>query len=163
MKNIHQFSVKDISGKEVSLEKYKDKVLLIVNTASQCGFTPQLKDMEALYKDYKDQGFEVLAFPSNDFSNQEPLEGEAIQQFCELKYKTSFPIFEKSHVKGNQQSELFQFLSSKKENGKINSIPKWNFHKYLIDKQGQVVDYYYSTTKPTSGKVKKAVEELLED
>lgn len=161
MKNIHEFSVKDVIGKEVSLADYKGKVLLVVNTASECGFTPQLKGLEEIYQEYKDQGFEVLAFPSNDFGGQEPLDGSAIQQFCELKFKTTFPLFEKSHVKGKDQSELYQFLSSKKENGKVNSTPKWNFHKYLIDKEGKVVDYYYAITKPTAGKVKKAIEKLL--
>jgi len=161
MKNIYQFSVKDVNGKTVSLENYKGKVLLIVNTASECGFTPQLKGMEALYKEYKDKGVEVLGFPSNDFGGQEPLDGIEIQNFCELNFKTTFPLFEKSHVKGSQQSELFQFLSSKKENGAVNSTPKWNFHKYLIDKEGKVVDYYFSITKPDSAKIKKAIDKLL--
>lgn len=161
MKNIYQFSVKDVNGETVSLENYKGKVLLIVNTASGCGFTPQLKGMEALYQEYKDQGVEVLGFPSNDFGGQEPLDGMEIQNFCELNFSTTFPLFEKSHVKGNDQSELFQFLSSKKENGKVNSTPKWNFHKYLVDKEGNVVDYYFSTTKPDSTKIKKAIDKLL--
>lgn len=160
-KSIHQFNVKDTKGNDISLEDYKGKVLLIVNTASECGFTPQLDDMQALYKEYKDQDFEVLAFPSNDFAGQEPLEGIEIEEFCTLNYKTEFPIFEKIHVKGNKQHELYQFLSNKKENGKLSSTPKWNFHKYLIDKDGQVVDYYYAITKPTAGKVKKAIEKLL--
>jgi len=161
MKNIYQFSAKDVNGKTVSLENYKGKVLLIVNTASECGFTPQLKGMESLYKEYKDKGVEVLGFPSNDFGGQEPLDGMEIQNFCELNFKTTFPLFEKSHVKGSKQSELFQFLSSKKENGAVNSIPKWNFHKYLIDKEGRVVDYFYSITKPNSAKIKKAIDKLL--
>ena len=160
-KSIHQFTVNDIHGNPVELSKYKGKVLLIVNTASKCGFTPQLDDMEQLYKAYKDQGFEILAFPANDFAGQEPLEGEAIQQFCQLEYNASYPIFEKIHVKGAEAHELFKFLSDKKLNGKINSVPKWNFHKYLIDKDGQVVDYYYSITKPNSGKVRRAVEKLV--
>ncbi len=161
MKNIYQFSAKDVNGKTVSLENYKGKVLLIVNTASECGFTPQLKGMEALYGEYKDKGVEVLGFPSNDFGGQEPLDGIEIQDFCELNFKTTFPLFEKSHVKGSKQSELFQFLSSKKENGAVNSTPKWNFHKYLIDKEGKVVDYFYSITKPDSDKIKKAIDKLL--
>lgn len=161
MKNIYQFSAKDINGKTVSLENYKGKVLLIVNTASGCGFTPQLKGMEALYNEYKDKGVEVLGFPSNDFGGQEPLDGIEIQNFCELNFKTTFPLFEKSHVKGSKQSDLFQFLSSKKENGAVNSTPKWNFHKYLIDKEGKVVDFYYSVTKPDSSKIKKAIDKLL--
>ena len=161
MKNIYQFSVTDTKGNQISLEKFKGKVLLIVNTASECGFAPQLKGMEALYKEYKDKGVEVLAFPSSSFGGQEPLKGMEIQNFCELNFKTSFPIFEKSDVKGSNQSELFQFLSSKKENGRINSAPKWNFHKYLVNKDGQVVDYYYSTTKPDSSKIKRAIDKLL--
>ncbi|MEM6318483.1 MAG: glutathione peroxidase [Bacteroidota bacterium] len=163
MKSIHEYSVKDLEGNEVDLEKYKGKVLLVVNTATQCGFTPQLKEMEALYQEYKDQGVEVLAFPSNDFAGQEPLDGSEIQDFCELNFKTSFPIFDKMHVKGSKQSELYQFLSNKSENGKVNSTPKWNFHKYLIDKKGQVVDFYYSITKPNASKVKKAIDKLLEE
>ena len=161
MTNIYQFSVKDVNGETVSLENYKGKVLLIVNTASECGFTPQLKGMEALYSEYKDKGVAVLGFPSNDFGGQEPLDGIEIQNFCELNFKTTFPLFEKSHVKGSKQSELFQFLSSKKENGAVNSTPKWNFHKYLVDKEGNVVDYFYSITKPDSNKVKKAIDKLL--
>lgn len=161
MKNIYQFTVNDINGEEVSLEKFKGKVLLIVNTASGCGFTPQLKEMEALYSEYKDKGVEVLAFPSNNFGGQEPLQGFEIQNFCELNFKTTFPIFEKTDVKGSKQSDLFQFLSNKSENGKVNSTPKWNFHKYLVNKDGEVVDYYYSITKPNSSKVKKAIDKLL--
>lgn len=160
-KSIHQFSVKDTKGKEVSLEDYKGKVLLVVNTASKCGFTPQLDGMQELYREYRDQNFEVLAFPSNDFAGQEPLEGMEIEEFCTLNYKTEFPIFEKIHVKGKGQHELYQFLSNKSQNGKVSSTPKWNFHKYLIDKEGKVIDYYYATTKPNSKKVKKAIEKLL--
>ena len=153
--SIHQFKVKDASGKEISLADYKGKALLIVNTASQCGFTPQLDDMEKLYEEFKEDGFEVLAFPSNDFAGQEPLEGEAIQQFCVMKYNAQYPIFEKTVVKGKDASPLFKFLSDKKLNGKVSSKPKWNFHKYLVDKEGRVVDYYYSITKPMSSKITK--------
>jgi len=160
-KSIHQFKVNDIKGQPIDLSKYKGKVLLIINTASKCGFTPQLKAMEELYREYKDQGLEVLAFPSNDFAGQEPLNGEEIESFCTLNYQSSFPIFEKVHVKGQNRSELYQFLSDKKENGKVNSVPKWNFHKYLVDKEGKVVDYFYAITSPTSSKVKRAIEKLL--
>ena len=160
-KSIHQFSVNDIKGQAVDLSKYKGKVLLIINTASKCGFTPQLKAMEELYQEYKDKGLEILAFPSNDFAGQEPLNGEEIESFCTLNYQSSFPIFEKVHVKGKDRNDLYQFLSDKKENGKLNSVPKWNFHKYLIDKEGKVVDYFYAITSPTSSKVKRAIEKLL--
>lgn len=159
--SIHQYTVKDIEGNEVPLDQYKDKVLLIVNTASKCGFTPQLDAMEELYGEFKDQGLEILAFPSNDFAGQEPLEGEALQQFCMIQYNASYPIFDKVNVKGAEAAELFQHLSDKKKNGKVNSVPKWNFHKYLVDKEGKVVDYYYSITSPTSSKIKKAIKKLL--
>ncbi|MFK8006050.1 MAG: glutathione peroxidase [Saprospiraceae bacterium] len=161
--SIHQFTVKDASGKEVSLGDYKGKALLIVNTASQCGFTPQLDDMEKLYEEFKKDGFEVLAFPSNDFAGQEPLDGEAIQQFCMTKYNAQYPIFEKTVVKGKDASPLYKFLSDKKLNGKVSSKPKWNFHKYLVDKEGKVVDYYYSITNPTSNKIKRSIKKILED
>ncbi len=161
--SIHQFTVKDASGKEVSLADYKGKALLIVNTASQCGFTPQLDDMEKLYEEFKADGFEVLAFPSNDFAGQEPLDGEAIQQFCMTKYNAQYPIFDKMVVKGKDASPLYKFLSDKKLNGKVSSKPKWNFHKYLVDKEGRVVDYYYSITNPTSSKIKRSIKKILED
>jgi glutathione peroxidase len=159
---VHDFQVKNLDGNEMSLSEYKGKVLLIVNTASKCGFTPQLEDMEAVYREFKNEGFEVLAFPSNDFSDQEPLNGEAIRQFCVSKYEAAYPIFDKIHVKGDKADPLFKFLSDKKQNGVLSSAPKWNFHKYLVDKDGKVVDYYYSMTKPNAEKVKKAIKKLLE-
>ena len=159
--SIFQFSVKNIQQEEVSLSKYKGKVLLIVNTASKCGFTPQLDGMEKLYEEFKEDGFEILAFPSNDFAGQEPLDGEAIQQFCVTNYSASYSIFDKIHVKGKDADPLFQFFSNKKLNGKFSSKPKWNFHKYLIDKDGKVVDYFYTITKPTSNKIKRSIRKLL--
>lgn len=160
-KSIHQFTVNDIKGNEVSLSDYEGKVLLIVNTASKCGFTPQLDAMEKLYEEFREDGFEVLAFPSNDFAGQEPLEGEALEQFCVLEYNAKYPIFEKTSVKGEDASPLFQFLSSKKRNGKFSSSPKWNFHKYLVDQDGRVVDYFYTVTNPSSSKIKRSIRKLL--
>ena len=160
-KSVHNFKVHDLSGKEVQLNMYKGKVLLIVNTASECGFTPQYEELEAIYQLYKNKGFEVLAFPSNDFGGQEPLNGNEIQQFCSVKFHTTFPIFDKIHVKGKNADPLYTFLSNKSQNGNVNIAPKWNFQKYLIDKNGHVIDYYLSTTSPTSAKVKKAIEALL--
>jgi len=159
--SIHQFTVNDIDGKPVNLSKYKGKVLLIINTASQCGFTPQLDDMRELYKEFENEDFEILAFPSNDFQGQEPLDGEELKQFCMVKYEAEYPIFEKVHVKGSNSSDLYRFLSDKSLNKKVSSKPKWNFHKYLIDKDGNVVNYYYTITKPTAAKVKKAIRKLL--
>lgn len=158
---IHQFTVKNLQGKDISLEKYKGKVLMVVNTASKCGLTPQYGQLEELYAEYKDKGLEILGFPSNDFGGQEPLEGEALGEFCEINYGVSFPIFEKMHVKGEKASEVFQFLSDKKLNGKVNSTPKWNFHKYLVDKEGKVVDYFLPVTTPDAKRLKRAIEKLL--
>jgi glutathione peroxidase len=158
---IYQFKVKDLAGEAVDLVRYKGKVLLIVNTASECGFTGQYAELEQLYQTYKDQGFYVLAFPSNDFGGQEPLNGKEIETFCSKNYHTTFPVFNKVHVKGNAVEPLFQYLSNKSLNGKVDIAPKWNFQKYLIDKNGKVIDYYLSTTSPTSSKVKKAIETLL--
>lgn len=159
--NIYSFKVKNIDGDIVPLSNYKGKVLLIVNTASQCGFTPQYKELEELYQLYKDKDFVILAFPSNDFGNQEPLNGKEIKDFCDFQYHITFQIFDKIHVKGKDASELYKFLSNKKLNGNLNSTPKWNFHKYLINKNGEAVEYFNSFTKPTSGKIKKSIEKLI--
>jgi len=161
MKSIHQFSVKDIAGMSIDLEIYKGKVLLIVNTASKCGFTSQLQAMEELYEEFKDEDFEILAFPSNDFGGQEPLNGLEILEFCMTKYEATYPIFDKSHVKGKNANLLFDFFSDKSKNGKYSAAPKWNFQKYLIDKNGVLVNYFYSITSPTSSRVKKAIRKLL--
>lgn len=161
--SIHQFSVNDIEGKEVNLADYEGKVILVVNTASKCGFTPQLDDMEDLYREFRAEGFEILAFPSNDFAGQEPLEGKEIQQFCQMKYEASYPILEKVHVKGREAHPVFNFLSKRSENGNISSTPRWNFHKYLIDKEGQVRTFFYTFTRPNASKVKKAIRSLIEE
>jgi len=160
-RSIHQFTVKNLAGKDVPLEKYKGKALLIVNTASKCGYTPQYAQLEKLREKYKDKGFEILGFPSNDFGGQEPLEGEAIQEFCEVNYGVTFPVFEKVHVKGSKVAPLFKFLSDKKLNGEVSSVPKWNFHKYLIDKEGRVVDFFYTITNPDAPRLSRGIEKLL--
>ncbi len=159
--NIYSFEAIHIEGQTVPISTFKDKVLLIVNTASECGFTPQYAQLETLYRTYRDQGFSVLAFPSNDFGKQEPLTGKELEEFCESQFRTTFPVFEKVTIKGANAHPLFQFLASKKLNGKLNSTPRWNFHKYLINRKGEVVDYFFPFTKPTSDRVCKAIEELL--
>jgi glutathione peroxidase len=158
--SIYRFNVQKLDGEELNLSKYKDKVLLIVNTASQCGFTPQLKDLVALKNEFADKDFEILAFPSNDFGGQEPLEGEAIGQFCE-SYGANFPIFDKIRVRGPYAAPLYHFFSNKKENGVFGSVPRWNFHKFLVNRSGVVTDFYYPFTKPTSSKIKKKITRLL--
>jgi glutathione peroxidase len=157
---IYQFNVEKLNGEAVNLSDYKNKVLLIVNTASECGFTPQLKELVALKKDFIATEFEILAFPSNDFGGQEPLEGEAIAAFCE-NYGANFPIFDKIRVRGPYAHPLYKFLADKKANGKFSSVPRWNFHKFLIDKEGLAVDFFYPFTKPDSAKIKRQVERLV--
>lgn len=161
-KQIYGFDVQKMDGEDVNLSVYKNKVLLIVNTASQCGFTPQLKDMAALKEQFKDRDFEILAFPSNDFGGQEPLEGAAITGFCE-SFGANFPIFEKIRVRGPYAHPLYKFFNDKKQNGRFNSVPRWNFHKFLIDRDGRVTDFFYPFTKPNSSKIRKKIERLLAD
>ncbi len=157
---IYQFTVQKMSGEEISLSTYKNKVLLIVNTASECSFTPQLKDLVELKKEFAGQDFEILSFPSNDFGGQEPLEGEAIVTFCE-SYGANFPIFDKIRVRGPYADPLYQFFADKKQNGNLRSVPRWNFHKFLINRKGEVVEFYYPFTKPTVSKIKKRINRLL--
>lgn len=158
---VYQFTVQRLDGEMVSLEYYKNKVLLIVNTASECGFTPQLKELEQLRKDFDQREFEILAFPSNDFGGQEPLEGEAIQKFCNINFGTNYPVFDKIRVRGPYAHPLYKFLSSKKQNSRVNVIPRWNFHKYLINRLGEVVNFFYPFTKPVSSRIKKEITKLL--
>jgi len=141
----------------VSLCDFQDNVVMVVNTASQCGFTPQFENLESVYREYKDRGFVVLGFPSNDFS-QEPGNHEQIKSFCETNYDVTFPMFEKIKVKGNYAHPFYKDLSRA-----ANSTPKWNFHKYLIGKNGRMIDHYLSWTKPDSKKVKRAIERALNE
>jgi len=157
---IYPFNVKKLNGEEVNLSVYEGKVLLIVNTASQCGFTPQLNDLVALRNEFSGKDFEILAFPSNDFGGQEPLEGEAINQFCEI-FKVNFPVFDKIRVRGPYADPLFQFLANEKANGVLGSVPRWNFHKFLIGADGVVTDFFYPFTKPTTSKIRKKIHKLL--
>nr|MBC7613074.1 glutathione peroxidase [Pseudopedobacter sp.] len=158
---IYQFKVENSKGEEINLKQYEGKVLMIVNTASECGFTPQLQDLEELRKEFENQEFEILAFPSNDFGQQEPLNDEAISKFCAMNYHTRFTIFKKTRVRGSYASPLFKFLADKKQNGHVSAAPRWNFHKYLVNSKGEVIDYFFPFTKPNSAKVKKKIQKLL--
>lgn len=153
--SVFDISVKDISGKEKSLATYKGKVLLVVNTASACGFTPQYAGLESLYKKYHSQGFEVLGFPSNDFGGQEPGSENEIKNFCEAKFKVTFPMFSKVGVKENPHP-LYAYLQKE---GKAEV--KWNFGKFLIGKDGKVLHYYSSNTEPSSETLVSAIEDAL--
>jgi glutathione peroxidase len=157
--NISDFIVKDINLNEVKLSEYKGKVLLIVNVASKCGFTSQYKGLQMIYEIYKDQGFEVLGFPCNDFGGQEPGTNEEIMNFCSLNYEVTFPMFDKVHVKGDEKAPLFDLLTNNSVTGK--SSIKWNFEKFIIDKEGNIVDRFRSATKPDSKKIKKVIEREL--
>jgi glutathione peroxidase len=138
-------------------DAYQGKVVLVVNTASKCGFTGQYEGLEALYEQYKDRGLVVLGFPSNDFANQEPGSEEEISKFCRLTYSVKFPMFEKIHVKKGKADPLYDYLAQQ-----AGIYPKWNFYKYLIGRDGEVVDYFSSITGPQSGKMVDAIERLLE-
>jgi glutathione peroxidase len=137
--SVLDFHVKDIEGKNVDLAGYKGKVLLIVNTASQCGLTEQYKGLEEIYEKYKGQGFEVLAFPANEFGKQEPGTNEQIKEFCSTKYNVSFPLFSKIVVKGKGIDPLFEFLTSEASNPKFAGVIKWNFNKFLVNRKGEVI------------------------
>ena len=158
--NIYQFKVQKINGEEVNLSDYKDKVLLIVNTASQCGFAPQIADLVELKKHFQGQDFEILGFPSNDFGGQEPLNGEELLGYCEVQH-INFPVFDKIRVRGPYAHLLYKYFADKKENGKFNSTPRWNFHKFLINKSGVVTDFFFPFTKPTTSRIKKQITRLL--
>ena len=157
--NISEFTVKDINLNDVKLSNYHGRVLLIVNIASKCGFTSQYAGLEKIYEEYKDQGFVVLGFPCNDFGGQEPGTNEEIKNFCSLNYDVTFPMFDKVHVKGDEKAPLFELLTNNSVTGK--SAIKWNFEKFIINKEGNVVDRFRSTTKPGSKKITSLIEKEL--
>jgi glutathione peroxidase len=159
--SVLDFHVKDIDGKDVDLARYKGKVLLIVNTASQCGFTPQYKDLQAIYEKYKDQGFEVLAFPANEFGAQEPGDNQQIKEFCSATYRVGFPLFSKIVVKGKGIHPLYAFLTSEETNPKYAGKIPWNFTKFLVNKQGEVIARFQPADKPSAEKVTGGIEKAL--
>jgi len=156
---LQDIPLKDINGKDTSLKKYAGKVLLVVNVASKCGYTPQYEALEAIHEKYKGRGFAVLGFPSNDFGKQEPGSNEEIKQFCSSKYNVTFPLFDKIHVKGPEQHPLYTALS-----GKESPFPgdvKWNFGKFLIGRDGTILKRFDSAAKPDSPEVTQAIESAL--
>jgi glutathione peroxidase len=157
MTTVHDFQVKTIDGKDVSLAQYQGKALLIVNTASECGFTPQYEGLQALYESTQAKGFEVLAFPSNDFGGQEPGTEAQIKTFCETKYRTTFPLFAKVAVKGSSPHPLYAFLQSHPKGTTV----KWNFAKFLVNPKGEVVGAYDSKVTPESQALAKAIAGVL--
>lgn len=157
-----QFKVKDIDGKDVSLDTYRGKVLLIVNTASKCGYTPQYAGLEELYKKHQADGLVVLGFPCNDFGRQEPGSEAEIKKFCSEKYKVTFPMFAKVAVKGDNACDLYKFLTSKETNPRFAGDIKWNFTKFLVDREGNVIGRFGSSDDPlTSKPLTEAVQKAL--
>ena len=148
----YDFRVKALEGNEFDFSSLKGKKVMIVNTASKCGFTPQYKDLEEVYEKYKDN-FVIIGFPANNFLSQEPGSAAEIRKFCTEKYGVTFPIMEKISVKGKDMAPIYKWLTSKEMNGVMDSTVKWNFQKYLIDENGKLVDVIYSSEKPSSAKI----------
>ena len=153
-KSIHSFKVESLDGKTIDFSKFKGKKILIVNTASECGFTPQYEDLEKLYETYKNK-LVVVGFPANNFGGQEPGNNQEIATFCKKNYGVTFPMAAKVSVKGNDTAPIFKFLTDKKLNGVKNTTILWNFTKFLLNEKGELIDTFISTTKPTSDSITK--------
>lgn len=156
MENLYDIQINSLQGKPINFGDFKGKYILFVNVASKCGFTPQYKDLEKLYQEYKDHLI-VIGVPCNQFGHQEPGSSDEIQEFCQVNYGVSFLITEKVNVKGSNQHPLYAWLTKKENNGKKSSTVRWNFQKYLVDSEGKLIDFYYSITKPTSSKITKHI------
>ena len=155
---VYDFTLNDIDGKPLSLGQFKGKVLLLVNTASFCGNTPQYEQLQSMYEQYQEKGFAVLAFPANNFGKQEPGSNEEIKQFCYTKYSLTFPLFSKISVKGSDKHPLYHYLT---EESPFPGEVEWNFQKYLVDRDGNVVARYHHRTKPLSDEIVRDVERYL--
>jgi glutathione peroxidase len=158
--SIYEIEVTDASGKKTKLSDYKGKVLLIVNVASKCGFTPQYEQLQKIYEKYQPKGLEILAFPSNDFA-QELTNDNSIQQFCMVNYGVTFKVFSKGKVKGKNAQPLYHFLATNSKRFFVSNYPFWNFQKFLIDKNGKVADWFTPWTRPDSDKITEAIEKCL--
>jgi glutathione peroxidase len=156
--SVYEFKAETINGKEISLSEYEGKVLLIVNTASKCGFTSQLEGLQKLYDTYNQQGLEILGFPCNQFNSQDPGSNEEIAEFCQLNYGVTFPMFSKVDVKGKNAHPLFSYLTEEAK-GLLTKQIKWNFTKFLVGKDGQVIDRFAPQTKPEE--LEKAIQDAL--
>ncbi len=156
--SVYDFTLDDIDGKPVSLGQFRGKVLLLVNTASFCGNTPQYADLQKMYEKYRDQGLEILAFPANNFGRQEPGTNEEIKSFCYTKYSLTFPLFGKISVKGPNKHPLYRYLT---EQSPFPGEVEWNFQKYLVDRSGQVVARYHHRMKPLSDEIVRGIETAL--
>ena len=155
---IYQFKVKDLSGKEFDFASLKGKKIMVVNTASKCGLTPQYKDLEALYKEYASKGLVIVGFPANNFASQEPGTNEEIATFCQLNYGVTFPMMDKVSVKGDDMCAVYQFLTQKSKNGLEDSEVQWNFQKYLINENGELAKVVSPRTLPTDAEIVNWIE-----
>ena len=160
-RSMYEFEMKDIEGDPVKLDAYRGKVVMIVNTASKCGLTPQYEGLQALYDKYKDKGFVILGFPANNFMGQEPGSEKEIKDFCTLKYNVTFPMFSKISVKGTDQHPLYTFLTNKETNPGFEGDITWNFEKFLADKNGKIIERFSPKTTPEDQKLVDAVEKAL--
>ncbi|MBI5265424.1 MAG: glutathione peroxidase [Bradyrhizobium sp.] len=158
MAGVHDFTARSLAGEEIALKRFEGKVLLIANTASKCGFTPQYRGLEALHREYAGRGFSVLGFPCNQFGGQEPGDAEQIEEFCTSQYEVTFPIFGKIDVNGRNAHPLYDYLKREKA-GLLGSSIKWNFTKFLVDRAGKVVGRYAPTTRPEA--LRRDIEALL--
>lgn len=162
MNNFYDLTYQTSGGEDLSLRNFEGKVLLIVNTATECGLTPQMHGLSQLYDRYQSKGLEILAFPSNDFAGQEPRGNDEIASYCELEFRSRFPFASKVHVKkGPDQHAVYQWLSNKKLNGKSPFAPFWNFQKYLISRDGCLLNYFLPITRPQSKRLLRAIESAL--
>lgn len=160
-KNFYDYSVKSIDGEDVQLSQYEGKVVMIVNVASNCGFTPQYEELQELYVTKKDEGFVILGFPSNDFGGQEPGTESEIKAFCSANYGVTFPMFSKVAVKGNNTAPVYNFLTQKALNGYQDVEVSWNFQKFLIDRHGKLREVYPPAKSPSDGEVINRIDQLL--
>jgi glutathione peroxidase len=159
--SVYEFTLNSIDGQPMPLQNFQGKVMLIVNVASKCGFTPQYEGLEAVYEKYKDQGFVIVGFPANNFMGQEPGTNEEIKTFCSTKYNVKFPLYSKISVKGGDKAPLYQFLTDTTANPKTGGEIKWNFTKFLVDRNGKVIARFESPVKPDSPEVTAAIEKAL--
>ena len=159
--SVYEFTMNSIDGQPMPLAKFEGKVMLIVNVASKCGFTPQYEGLEAVYEKYKDQGLVIVGFPANNFMAQEPGTNEEIKTFCSTKYNVKFPLYSKISVKGDDKAPLYQFLTDTSANPKTGGEIKWNFTKFLVDRNGKVIARFESPVKPESPEVTSAIEKAL--
>lgn len=160
--SVYEFTMKDIDGKDTSLAQYRGKVLLLVNVASRCGFTPQYEGLEKVYLKYKDRGLVILGFPANNFMGQEPGTNEEIKSFCSLKYNVTFPMFAKISVKGDDIHPLYKYLTDKQTDPQFGGDVKWNFNKFLVGRDGRIIGRFEPAVKPESAEVTQAIEKALE-